>query len=159
MENKNIWAGLLVVLVIAIGAYFYPTVRSSLGAIVDTSYFDFFDATTGYKINGTTVLSSTSGSGFVATTCNILANVSITATSSGRAFCTGVTGVTSGTKIIAQFSTTTSALAADQWVIVGSQASSTAGAIEFELLNLTGGNAIPAAVSTRASSTKIWAFN
>lgn len=50
----------LVAIVIAVIALFTPVQGKSLfGQITDTSFFDVFDATTGYKLAGTTFLSST----------------------------------------------------------------------------------------------------
>lgn len=95
----------------------------------------------------------------ISTTCAMTANLSITATTTGYAFCTGVTGVTSSDNVIASFASTTPGASSksDNWVIVSSKASSTAGVIDFALLNLTGGTAVPSAVSRIASTTAIHA--
>jgi hypothetical protein len=74
----------LVAVVIAIGAYFYPAapvVKS--GAIIGTSYFDVFDASTSYKLRGTTIVNYNSG----ATSTIAIGNVTTTATSSATAIC------------------------------------------------------------------------
>ena len=94
----------------------------------------------------------------IITTCNPTANTSVSATSTSYIFCTGVTGVTSSDLVFAEFSTSTNAIA-DQWVIVGAKASTTAGAVDIKIMNLTGTAAVPSAASTVASSTKIWAAN
>lgn len=95
----------------------------------------------------------------VTTTCAMQANLSIAATSTGYAFCTGVTGVTSADNIVAQFASSTGALNlnTDNWVISSSKASTTAGAIDFVLLNLTGLARTPSASSRIGSTTSIFA--
>lgn len=92
----------------------------------------------------------------VVTTCSMTANVSITASSTGYAFCSGVTGVTSSDYVLAGFSTSTAVfLVGDQWIIQSARASTTAGVIDFSLLNLTGGTAVPSLVSRIGSTTVI----
>lgn len=94
----------------------------------------------------------------VVTTCSMKANNSINATSTGYAYCTGVTGVTSSDYVSANFATSTAAalvLGSDNWSIVSAQASTTAGAIDFILYNGTGANAVPSAVGRMASTTVV----
>lgn len=98
--------------------------------------------------------SGTAQANQVITTCNPTANTSIGATSTGYIYCTGVTGITSSDYVFATFSTSTTAIA-DQWVIVGAKASTTAAAVDIKIMNLTGTAAIPSAASTVASSTRI----
>lgn len=93
----------------------------------------------------------------VITTCNPIANTSIAATSTGYIYCTGLTGITSSDKVFAGFATSTNAIA-DQWAIVGASASTTAGAVDIKIMNLTGTAAVPSAASTVASSTRIHAL-
>lgn len=61
MENPTKIA--LVALVLAIIACFLPAGngKTVFGNVIDTSYFDYFDATLGYKIGGTTFYSAASG--------------------------------------------------------------------------------------------------
>lgn len=93
----------------------------------------------------------------VSTTCAMKANLSTTATTTNYAFCTGVTGLTSSDNVIAQFASSTGATAlADNWVIVSAKASTTAGAVDFAVLNLTGGTATQSAVSKIGSTTALW---
>ncbi len=85
-------------------------------------------------------------------TCSMVSNAVITATTTGYGFCTGVTGVTSADNVDANFATS-SLKAADQWIITGAIASSTPGAIDFRILNLTGANNTFSGASTIGSST------
>lgn len=88
------------------------------------------------------------------TTCNIQVNTSISATSTGKGFCTGVTGVVYGDRIWANLSTST-AQGFGAIVLVDASASTTAGAIDFTFLNLTGAAKVPASISNFGSSTPI----
>ena len=101
--------------------------------------------------------SGTAQTNEVVTTCSMVANNSIAATSTGYAYCTGVTGVTSSDKVLANFATSTLGFpgVGQSWVIISSFASSTAGAIDFLLLNLTGGAAAPSAGGRIGSTTVI----
>lgn len=67
-ENKIVLALIAIVIAIifssktvVIPARDSGNLRTSLGQIIDTDSFDWFDATLGYKINGTTVLGVTGG--------------------------------------------------------------------------------------------------
>ena len=93
----------------------------------------------------------------VVTTCSMKADISIAATSTGYAYCTGVTGVTSSDKVQATFATSTLGFSTvlESWVIVSANASSTAGSIDFMLLNLTGAAAAPSANGRIGSTTVI----
>jgi hypothetical protein len=102
--------------------------------------------------------SGTAQSNQVITTCNPVANTSIAATSSGFIYCTGVTGITSSDYVYASFASSSAAIA-NQWVIVGAMASSTAGAVDIRIMNLTGTAAVPSAASTIASSTRIFGIH
>lgn len=96
----------------------------------------------------------------VTTTCSPKADVSIAATSTGYIYCTGVTGVTSSDFVVANFGSTTPGalnLNTDNWTIISAKASSTAGAIDFVVLNLTGLARAPSAASRMASTTVIHA--
>jgi len=85
-------------------------------------------------------------------TCSLIAVSSIAATSTGYAYCTGLTGVQSGD--IVDITLTASTSLASQYVVKGVSASSTAGAIDVSLLNLTGAAATPAATNGFGSSTE-----
>ena len=101
--------------------------------------------------------SGTAQANQVVTTCSPQANVSIAASTTGYAFCTGVTGVTSSDYVIAQFATSSarSNIPQDNFTIVGAIASSTAGAIDLIVANWTGVAAVPSAVGRAASTTVI----
>lgn len=91
----------------------------------------------------------------IVTTCNPTANTSIAATSTGYIFCTGVTGVTSSDYVFASFATSTTGIG-NNWAIVGSMASTTAGAVDIKIMNLTGGAVVPSVSGTFASSTRLF---
>lgn len=103
--------------------------------------------------------SGTAQSNQVNTTCSMKADNSITASSTGYAYCTGVTGVTSADFVNAVFSTSTLgfAMTNDGWEILSAKASTTAGAIDFILYNDTGRTVAPSAAGRMASTTDIWA--
>ncbi len=102
--------------------------------------------------------SGTAQANQVVTSCSMVANLSIVASSTGYADCVGVTGVTSSDNVLASFASTTGTLAQkDNWQIISAKASTTAGAIDFVLYNETGANAVPSAVSKIASTTSIFA--
>ncbi len=95
----------------------------------------------------------------VNTTCSPKADVSITATSSGYAYCLGVAGVTSTDQVDAQFSTSTAnfVLTTDEFFIMSAKSSTTPGAIDFLVYNGTGKNNVPSAVGRAASTTTVQA--
>lgn len=100
--------------------------------------------------SGTTQVNQIVGS------CAMKADVSIAATTTGYAYCTGVTGVTSSDTVVANFASSTGAIAyADNWIITNAKASTTAGAIDFVLFNLTGTANVPSVVSKIGSTTAI----
>lgn len=103
--------------------------------------------------------SGTAQANQITTTCSPKADVSIAATSTGYAYCTGVTGVTSSDNVLAQFATSTVGLkvAADDFWVVSAKASSTAGSIDLVIYNGSGKNAAPSAVGQAASTTVIHA--
>lgn len=92
----------------------------------------------------------------VRTTCSPKADVSIAASTTGYAFCTGVTGVTSADNVLAQFATSTAGFVMnDNWYVVGAQSSTTAGAIDLEVYNASGKAQAPSASSRTGSTTVI----
>lgn len=94
----------------------------------------------------------------VNTTCSMIANSPSVGTTTQYAYCAGVAGVTSADNVDANFATSSTALT-DQWVITGAKASTTPGAIDFRLLNLTGTAASKSmsSVTTIGSTTIIQA--
>jgi hypothetical protein len=102
--------------------------------------------------------SGTAKANDIATTCSMKADVSIAASSTGYAHCTGVTGVTSAdTSMVAMISTSTLGWRQylDNIEIVSAKASTTAGAIDFILYNGTGVANVPSAVNKTGSTTAI----
>ena len=97
----------------------------------------------------------------ILTTCSMKADNSITATTSGYAYCTGVTGVTSSDYVQASFATSTKGHSAfaENFVILDAYASTTAGAIDFRILNLSGADATMSANGRLGSTTVIRAGN
>lgn len=87
------------------------------------------------------------------TTCFLLANFSIAATTTRNVDC-AVTGVTAGDMVDATLAATTTM--AGQYVIQSVQASTTAGFVTFSLLNLTGQSAVPAATNGFGSTTVVF---
>lgn len=85
-------------------------------------------------------------------TCSlIMPSFSLVASTSVTADC-AITGVTSTDVVFAQFATTTANTNGPGWLVVGANASTTAGFITLSISNLTGATAIiPASV---ASTTK-----
>lgn len=77
-STKGAFVLAVVAIVIAIGTWAYPLKSvPKAGNVVDTSYFDYFDATTGYKLAGNTFYSNVSGTTTVSVGC-----IQATATSS-----------------------------------------------------------------------------
>lgn len=100
--------------------------------------------------------SGTAQANQVNTTCSIKSDASASATSTVYGYCTGVTGVTSADSVDAGFATS-SVLMTDQWVISGAKASTTAGSIDFRILNLSGKAQAFSAATTIGSTTVIQA--
>lgn len=88
-------------------------------------------------------------------TCTLLANASITASTTKGADC-AVTGARPGDIVNMQLAASTTL--ASQYVIKSAHASTTNDFITAELLNLTGGTAVPTATNGFGSSTvyQIW---
>lgn len=125
-----------------------------LAATDDLTVGDDF-AVTGNFTLGT---SGTAQTNQIVRTCSPTANTSIAATSTGYIQCTGLTGITSDDEVFASFATSTLAKTVlSNWVILATNASTTAGAVDILLLNLTGAAAVPSAVSQIASTTSIFA--
>lgn len=83
--------------------------------------------------------------------CDLIANVSITASTSAPVDC-AVTGVASGDAVFAQLSTTSQNATNRQWLITSAKASSTAGYVTVMLWNGTGANAVPSATAVGSST-------
>lgn len=87
MNNRIVYGGILIAVVLAIIGIFTPvgqTVDQKVGQIVDTFTGDIFDAGTSFKLSGTTVLSSTGltiGTSNTATTTTSVGCIQTTATS------------------------------------------------------------------------------
>lgn len=90
----------------------------------------------------------------VLTTCSMIANNTTATNTPGYAYCTGVTGVTSADSVAATFATSSTRIA-DGFIIAGAKASTTAGAIDFSIVNLSGAAGAPSAGSTIGSTTVI----
>lgn len=159
MENhKFLWGAILVVMIIAIGAYSFPASRvvidKALGA-VGTRFPNGLavGSTASVTQNKLTVGNAGTAIGnLVFGTCTILANASVAATSTSNFDC-AFTGAVSGDKVVASLAA--SSTLASQYVIKGVSASSTSDFITFSILNLTGGAAVPAATNGFGSSTQI----
>ena len=156
MNNKNLWVGLLVVLVIAIGGYLYPQVKGVFGVAGETNYNT--TGVTGLKV-GTSCgdsFSSTAANGcdtvtkFLVGTCNLTQSVpgSFVASTTGQFMC-AVTGVLSGDNVYVTmpqpyissgnpYLTTVGAIGMGNGFIVSSAYASTTDVIGVDLTNYTG---------------------
>lgn len=157
----------MVAIICAIIGWYTPPVHSAFGNLTsgETNYLNL--GMTGLKVgpNCGDSFKSTTANGckatahFLTATCSMQANLSVTATTTNYEFCTGVTGVTSSDNILATFASSTGVTTLkDNWVIVGAKASTTAGAIDFTVMNLTGTNNVPSAVSQIGSTTNLVIF-
>lgn len=151
---NKIWVALIVVAIIAIGGYSYPSSLiqggESLGASTPGTRFPH-----GITI-GLPTSSPTNVSLILAGTCNFVGmDVSQTATTTSSYDC-AVPGIIAGDIIQLQPATTTPTTNLG-WRVNGANASSTAGFITAAWMNLTGGNAIPS-VSKVGSSTQYYVF-
>ena len=167
---KNVWVALIAVAIIAIGAYYYPSVKSttnglfgstSCGSItclegglrLVTDAGGDFESDVAAVFGGTFTLGSsgTALSQLQKGSCNLLtAGATVTATTTKQFDC-AVTGVISTDTV---FATGTSTIAANGGVmfISGATASTTNGFITVWVTNLTGANnTVPLGI---ASSTK-----
>lgn len=153
------------VLAIIVSALVGRTPAQIAGSIANCSggytCYTNLDVLTNLVVDGTSQIgaSGTALSNVVAAACSMTANVSIAATTSGYAFCTGVTGLTASDGVEAVLATSTSGfvLSSDNWWIISAKASTTPGAIDFLLYNGTGKAAVPSAVGRAASTTIIQA--
>lgn len=147
MNLKNIVIGLVVLVGIFLGTYFPRPTSAPLGKeLTDVQNFNG-----GARIGefGTAFAHVKTG------TCSILANASVSATSTKNFDC-AFDGVKAGDKVFVH--QVASSTLASQYVIKGYVASSTDGYITFSILNLTGGAAVPAATNGFGSSTEVSVF-
>lgn len=157
MSNKILTIGLLITVVIAIGAYFFPKqVENIVSAATPGTRFPH-----GITI-GLPTSSPTNISKILTGTCTLLGlNTSQVASSTAPYDC-AVTGAVSGDTVLGQLavSTTSTNVLWSQnpgqglgWSITSCMASTTAGFITCRLSNQTGGAAAPAASVNIASTT------
>jgi hypothetical protein len=162
MDKSNLaLVGALIAIVIAIGGYSFPQVRSAFGGI---SNFDQVDAADGFSVDGTTVID---GSGNVTTGTNSLTvgsdgtpvtglnagtcyikpyAATIVASSTAQVDCSAspyglspLTGITFDDKVSVELSTSTAASGISAGInISGASASSTSGYLTLIVQNLTG---------------------
>lgn len=90
----------VVAVIIAIGGYFYPTAKAAYGAILDTSYFDYFQASTsgGFKVGSNTVING-SGNITVPSGGTLTVTTGASATSTLSAGCINTYATSSATQI------------------------------------------------------------
>lgn len=93
--NRNAGAVALIAVVIAIGGYFYPQIGQGFGAILDTSYFDYFQASTsgGFQVGSNTVINGSRAATFTGLT------LSSAATSTASMGCIQTNATSSATTI------------------------------------------------------------
>lgn len=149
----------LVAVVIAIAGFFYPVAPVSVpvenvsdyGAVGSRFPNGISIGATAAQTGKLTV--GTDGTAFgplYKGTCTLTTSGTIAATSTGFAQC-AVTGLTAGDTVFVTLATTTTAIA-NNWVLAGAKASTTAsGSMDVKLMNLTGtAAAIPAAILSGA---------
>lgn len=159
MSNKTLTIGLVVAIVLAIGAYFFPQIQQKTGLFGSTDCQQTTCLTGGLRILTGTLESDGAfqiGSAGALLTlvdadndCSLVGNVTLAASSTASLDCS-VSSVLSGDITFAQFATSTAPVAGIQ--ILGASASSTAGFLTLRVYNGTGASyLIPASV---ASSTQ-----
>lgn len=158
--NMSVWVAMVVVAIIALGAYYYPS-SSGVGFLGSTACDQTTCLTGGLRIldgvlesDGTFQAGSTGTaiSGLNLGTCYIKAYATtIAASSTATVDCQGtaaigtitatgsaLAGVTSSDSVLATLSTTTAGTTGQGLTIIGSSASTTAGHIDLRVSNLTG---------------------
>ena len=165
MNNKFFGVALVAILVIAIGAYFFPA-----GKVVQiiTDVKDGIVGAVGTRFpNGLTIGGSGSDNVEIrAATCNLIISSSwlpLTASSTAVASC-AVTGVVSGDQVYATLPFVSPIIAGrqnagnvEQIFLLAAQASSTAGQVDFLLKN--GGNAATSSFTQATTSVQILFFD
>lgn len=154
MSNKTLTIGVLVAIVIAIVGLFTPVRQAVSQAFGGTTNYDTVSATglqigVGCNDSYKTCLGSSIAAIFKGT-CTLLADSSVTATSTKNFDC-AIPNVQPGDIVQAQLNASTTP--ASQYVIKGVMASTTPGFITISLLNLTGTSAVPSATNGFGSST------
>lgn len=155
-SNKSLWMALIVVAIIAVLGLVFPRLGSQIVSFGGVTNYDELDATA-LKIGGT---NGSRVGPVIATTCTLLANNTIAATSTGPVDC-AVTGVVAGDVVFASLATTTAtgAFNTANYIVASAMASTTSGFVTLRIYNGTGASAIPAATSGVGSSTQILVFH
>lgn len=160
--NKNIfWVGILIAIVIAVGGYFFPG-----GKIVQVVQ-DVVGAVGTRFPNGITIGGSGSDNVEVrSATCNVTVSASwlpITASSTFTGSC-AITGVVSGDQVWASLPFINPIIAGrqnagnvEQIFLLGAQASTTAGQVDFLFKN--GGNAATSSIAQATTSVQVLFFD
>lgn len=143
--TKNVILTALVALVVSVGAIALAPGQSNLGGLSerDVRAVSIQVGQDG-SVKGTKLTFVKTG------TCTLLSNFSIAATSTRSVDC-AISGVRSGDLVDLVLAPSTAL--AQQYVIKSSSASTTAGYASAQLINLTGGAAVPSATSGFGSST------
>lgn len=149
MEHKNtkIWVALVVIGIIAIGSYLYKGVSLGSGNEIEQFPIKFIK---GLHIGNPLTQNAKRLELVSEGTCTLLANFSITATTTRSVDC-AVSEARSGDVVFVQLARSTAM--AQQYVVKSANASTTSGFISVDLLNLTGASAVPSATSGFGSST------
>lgn len=149
MKNEKIWKGALIVIgIIAIIGLFTPVGKLVSNYLSGVTSYDEVDATA-IKIGGT---NGSRVGPIISTTCTLLANFSIAATTTRNVPC-AVTGVVSGDAVTIELSTTTPSWGA--FVVVGAQASTTSGQIDVTIANYSGAAIVPTSIQYFGSTTNV----
>lgn len=157
--HVSVWVAMIVVGLIAIGAYWYPKMQSAsnLGAAVDcgsTTCFTTVGILTSLQVDGTTQIGSsgTALSQLQKGTCTLIGATSGIVASTSIAVDCAVSGVVTGDTVFAQFATSSPSTGGFGWLVTRASASTTSGFITLNITNGTGATAnLPASLG---SSTK-----
>lgn len=163
MTNLQLlWSGVLVAIVIAIGAYFFPQQAQEavqLAGSVGTRFPNGLavGSTASVTQNKLTIGNSGTALGnVISANCALIGTDVSQAASSTVPYDCAVTNVTSSFRTWAQIATSTPFKTLGGWDIVASKASTTAGYVTVLLSNNTEAAAVPS-VTGVGSSTSVWA--
>lgn len=146
--EKILGVGVLIAIVIAVGGYTYPQLKSTVQNIAGVTNYDEVDATA-MKIGGAN--GSRLGP-IIAGTCSLISNAFSVTASTTKAMDCAVTGVVSGDIVQAWFPTST--ITTGGWQIVGASASTTSGFVTLSVYNGAGTGASAIIPASLASSTE-----
>lgn len=166
MNKTLVYGGILIAILLAVGAYFFPSVAGdaveSLGSygtrfqnglcVGSTCSVTRYKMTIGNSADAIGKLFNKTGSSYPLIMPKSAGYTQAATTTYG--YDVAVTGIVSGCTVMATYATSTPTLAGAQWPILGAIASTTAGYATLVIENLTGTAANPS-VTGIASSTSL----